>query len=121
VEARADHGTSAPRTPHGPAGEPEWRPVRQTGPAEPGVADLDGQGSNFPHLKPNDVKPGIPSAEQNLSRIPEGFELRELTLHGHRMAYRSAGAGPVVMLLHGITSSSATWERVLPTWRAISQ
>ncbi len=41
-------------------------------------------------------------------------ELKELTLHGHRVAYRSAGSGPVVVLVHGITSSSATWERVMP-------
>jgi pimeloyl-ACP methyl ester carboxylesterase len=39
--------------------------------------------------------------------------LRRITLHGHRIAYREAGSGPVVILLHGITSSSATWERVI--------
>jgi pimeloyl-ACP methyl ester carboxylesterase len=78
------------------------------------MTDGIGQGSNFPSLKPIDVKPGAVSAAQDPSGIPAGFELRELTLHGHRMAYRSAGSGPVVMLLHGITSSSATWERVLP-------
>ncbi len=41
-------------------------------------------------------------------------ELRHLTLHGHRVAYRQAGSGPVVVLVHGITSSSATWGRVMP-------
>ena len=45
---------------------------------------------------------------------PEDFELQETTLHGHRVAYRSAGSGPAVVLLHGITSTSATWERVMP-------
>ncbi|MEA2200454.1 MAG: hypothetical protein QOI89_1050 [Solirubrobacteraceae bacterium] len=40
--------------------------------------------------------------------------LRELTLHGHRVAYRQAGSGPVVVLIHGITSDSSTWRRVLP-------
>ncbi len=30
------------------------------------------------------------------------------------MAYRSAGSGPVIVLVHGITSNSATWERVMP-------
>ena len=30
------------------------------------------------------------------------------------MAYRQAGSGPVVVLIHGITSDSATWERVMP-------
>jgi len=38
-----------------------------------------------------------------------------VTLHGHRVAYRQAGSGPVVVLIHGITSNSATWKRVLPS------
>ncbi len=45
---------------------------------------------------------------------PEDFELKEVTLHGHRVAYRSAGSGPAIVLVHGITSTSATWERVMP-------
>ena len=36
----------------------------------------------------------------------------ELTLHGHRVTYRTAGRGPVLLLLHGIANSSQTWERV---------
>jgi pimeloyl-ACP methyl ester carboxylesterase len=36
----------------------------------------------------------------------------ELELHGHRVSYRRAGSGPVLLLLHGITDSSATWEGV---------
>ena len=38
----------------------------------------------------------------------------ELTLHGHRVTYRTAGRGPVLLLLHGITNSSETWEHVAP-------
>ena len=38
----------------------------------------------------------------------------ELTLHGHRVTYRTAGRGPVLLLLHGITNSSQTWEQVAP-------
>jgi pimeloyl-ACP methyl ester carboxylesterase len=30
------------------------------------------------------------------------------------VAYRCAGSGPALVLIHGITSTSATWERVLP-------
>jgi pimeloyl-ACP methyl ester carboxylesterase len=41
-------------------------------------------------------------------------ELSRLVLHGNRVAYRHAGSGPVVVLIHGITSSSATWTRVMP-------
>ncbi len=40
----------------------------------------------------------------------------EVTLHGHRVACRVAGdpALPVLLLIHGITSSSATWDPVIP-------
>jgi pimeloyl-ACP methyl ester carboxylesterase len=38
----------------------------------------------------------------------------ELTLHGHSVSYRTAGRGPVLLLLHGVTNSSQTWERVAP-------
>jgi pimeloyl-ACP methyl ester carboxylesterase len=40
------------------------------------------------------------------------FELRETTIHGHRFAYRLAGNGPPVILIHGITASSRVWEGV---------
>jgi len=40
--------------------------------------------------------------------------LRELSLHGHRIAYRTAGSGPVLVLIHGIAGSSATWDEVVP-------
>jgi pimeloyl-ACP methyl ester carboxylesterase len=38
----------------------------------------------------------------------------EIALHGHRMSYRRAGRGPVLVLLHGIAGTSATWEDVIP-------
>ncbi len=38
----------------------------------------------------------------------------EVELYGHRVAYRIGGSGPPLVLIHGITSSSATWDRVLP-------
>ncbi len=37
-----------------------------------------------------------------------------MTLHGHQLSYRIAGEGPVILLVHGITSDSRTWERVMP-------
>jgi len=36
----------------------------------------------------------------------------EIELHGHRVTYRTGGKGPVLLLIHGITGSSATWNRV---------
>jgi pimeloyl-ACP methyl ester carboxylesterase len=41
----------------------------------------------------------------------------EVVLHGHRITYRTAGSGPVLLLIHGIAGSSATWDDVLP-WLA---
>ena len=41
-------------------------------------------------------------------------ELRYRVLHGYRRAYRIAGEGPPVVLVHGIGDSSATWARLIP-------
>src|SRR4051794_14036742 len=41
------------------------------------------------------------------------MEREEITLHGHRVSYRQAGWGPVIMLIHGIAGSSDTWEDVI--------
>jgi pimeloyl-ACP methyl ester carboxylesterase len=38
----------------------------------------------------------------------------EITLGGRRVAYRTGGSGSLLVLIHGITSNSATWDRVLP-------
>jgi pimeloyl-ACP methyl ester carboxylesterase len=54
--------------------------------------------------KPSRARPPEPG--------PEG--LHEIVLHGHRVFYRAAGSGPVIVLVHGITSTSATWANVLP-------
>ena len=45
------------------------------------------------------------------------MKAREINLHGHRITYRTAGDGPVLLLIHGIAGSSATWDDVLP-WLA---
>jgi len=39
---------------------------------------------------------------------------RRVKLHGDRICYLTAGEGPVIVLIHGITSDSRTWERVIP-------
>jgi pimeloyl-ACP methyl ester carboxylesterase len=41
------------------------------------------------------------------------FGEHELILHGHRVRYLQGGRGPVLALIHGITSSAATWEPAL--------
>ena len=42
------------------------------------------------------------------------IESREITLHGHRVNYLTGGEGPVLVLLHGIASTSGVWREVLP-------
>jgi pimeloyl-ACP methyl ester carboxylesterase len=43
------------------------------------------------------------------------IEQRELNLHGHSVTFKTAGTrGPVIVLIHGITSSSQTWDDVIP-------
>jgi pimeloyl-ACP methyl ester carboxylesterase len=42
------------------------------------------------------------------------IELRNIEIHGHRVGYRIAGSGPVIVLIHGMAGSSATWLSVMP-------
>jgi len=43
---------------------------------------------------------------------PGPFEEHEVDLHGHRAAYRVAGSGPPIVLIHGMVNSSRHWEAV---------
>ncbi|MGO9955676.1 MAG: alpha/beta fold hydrolase [Solirubrobacteraceae bacterium] len=38
----------------------------------------------------------------------------EAILHGHRVSYRTAGEGPVILLIHGITGDSRQWNEITP-------
>ena len=41
-------------------------------------------------------------------------ELTYLELHGDRIAYRDAGHGHALLLIHGMAGSSATWRAIIP-------
>jgi pimeloyl-ACP methyl ester carboxylesterase len=41
------------------------------------------------------------------------FPLQEVRLHGHRVGFRMAGEGPLIVLIHGITSRSDVWLEVM--------
>jgi pimeloyl-ACP methyl ester carboxylesterase len=41
-------------------------------------------------------------------------ELSYLELHGDRIAYRDAGDGDALLLIHGMAGSSATWRAIIP-------
>jgi pimeloyl-ACP methyl ester carboxylesterase len=41
-------------------------------------------------------------------------EYEIVTLHGHEVGFQAAGDGPVLVLLHGITSTADCWREVFP-------
>jgi pimeloyl-ACP methyl ester carboxylesterase len=51
--------------------------------------------------------------------VVASIETREVRLHGHRLVYRVCGepapGRPVLLLVHGLASSSATWRTVMPS------
>ncbi|MGW1915853.1 alpha/beta fold hydrolase [Streptomyces sp. NPDC002076] len=46
-------------------------------------------------------------------RVSE-LRTRHRVIHGHRIAFRMAGRGPAVLLIHGIGDTSDTWADILP-------
>ncbi|HEY5088630.1 MAG TPA: alpha/beta fold hydrolase, partial [Polyangia bacterium] len=42
------------------------------------------------------------------------LEFRRASIHGHDVAFRTGGSGPVMLLVHGMAGSSATWRHVMP-------
>jgi len=42
------------------------------------------------------------------------MEERTASIHGNTVAFRTAGSGPVLLLLHGMAASSETWKHVMP-------
>jgi pimeloyl-ACP methyl ester carboxylesterase len=58
-------------------------------------------------------RPGVPRRRASATQVTR----REILLHGQRVTFLEAGAdsdGPVVVLLHGLASSSQTWSSVVP-------
>lgn len=52
---------------------------------------------------------------RNLRPVPDlepALEYR--TIHGYRRAFRVAGSGPVILLIHGIGDNSLTWKDIQP-------
>ncbi len=42
------------------------------------------------------------------------MDLHELSIHDQRITYRTAGSGPVLLLIHGMAGSATTWRQVMP-------
>jgi pimeloyl-ACP methyl ester carboxylesterase len=56
--------------------------------------------------------PGLGASHSELVR--EASVTRWTKVHGHDVAYRQAGSGPVLVMIHGIAGSSGTWVPVMP-------
>ena len=46
--------------------------------------------------------------------LPALTKPRAIALNSERVAYRIAGKGPVLLLVHGMAGSSETWRHVMP-------
>jgi pimeloyl-ACP methyl ester carboxylesterase len=56
--------------------------------------------------------PGLGATHTEL--VAEASITRWAKVHGHDVAYRQAGSGPVIVMIHGIAGSSSTWVPVMP-------
>ncbi|MFD7818127.1 alpha/beta fold hydrolase [Streptomyces sp. NPDC059785] len=57
----------------------------------------------------------MPRRTPRLRPVADGeLRLRHRVVHGYRRAYRLAGQGPPLVLIHGIGDSSATWAGLIP-------
>ncbi|KAB1986513.1 alpha/beta fold hydrolase [Streptomyces triticiradicis] len=96
-------GTGALRwrgEPGPPAGRPRSRPCGGLGTGGRPVVD---------------VQPRQPRRTPRLRSVGDGeLSLRHRVVHGYRRAYRMAGEGPALVLIHGIGDSSATWAELIP-------
>jgi pimeloyl-ACP methyl ester carboxylesterase len=58
----------------------------------------------------------VPEKKRDVEK--RDVEKREVSLHGHRLVYRIGGDlasdRPVLLIVHGVAGSSATWHAVLP-------
>jgi pimeloyl-ACP methyl ester carboxylesterase len=54
-----------------------------------------------------------PTAGSTPAPVPE-VRLRTRTVHGYRRAFRMAGRGSAILLIHGIGDTSSTWAGVMP-------
>ncbi|MFJ9558490.1 alpha/beta fold hydrolase [Streptomyces fuscichromogenes] len=59
--------------------------------------------------------PSRPQRTAHLRPVGDGeLVTHHRVVHGYRRAYRIAGDGPALVLIHGIGDSSATWARLIP-------
>jgi pimeloyl-ACP methyl ester carboxylesterase len=64
---------------------------------------------------PGTDAPFYEGAEGGPTREGAAMDLQVLTLHDQRVTYRTAGEGPVLLLIHGMAGSATTWKHVMPS------
>ena len=70
--------------------------------------------TRLPRGRAGEIGEGAPLRHRMAAVEVPGLEWREIELHGHRVVYRTAGEGPVVLLVHGLLDSSLTWRKLAP-------
>ncbi|NMO00177.1 alpha/beta hydrolase [Gordonia sp. TBRC 11910] len=61
--------------------------------------------------EPTASRPPLRAVPDDASAVEIRIEYR--VVHGYRRAYRIAGTGPVVVLIHGIGDNSSTWDEII--------
>ena len=56
--------------------------------------------------------PGLGATHSELAR--EAATTKWTKVHGHDVAYRQVGSGPLLVMIHGIAGSSGTWVPIMP-------
>jgi pimeloyl-ACP methyl ester carboxylesterase len=58
--------------------------------------------------------PALSATPERGATTDDTKDIKTMTLHGDRVAYRDEGRGEVVLLIHGMGGSSKTWSGVIP-------
>jgi EmrB/QacA subfamily drug resistance transporter len=61
-----------------------------------------------------EIAGGAPLRHRTKPLDVPGLATHEVDIHGHRIVYRTAGDGPVILLVHGLLDSSRTWRKLAP-------
>src|SRR3954470_3909923 len=86
-----------------------WPPT--SGPTRPCTPSSAGAGTSATATRPRQ-RGGRPTS---LVEMRDELKTRFVEIHGHRVAYRAAGEGPAIVLVHGIAGSSSTYTKIMPT------
>ena len=62
-------------------------------------------------MAPTPLRPASARLAVTAESPDDPLRIQYTTVHGYRRAFRMAGSGPALLLLHGIGDSSDTWRR----------